>query len=530
MRSSSPARARANAGPPRVSDAEAIDLLRTILDRAGFTEQGVREALGERTNRLQLKRIDFPLYERRLSAPRELHALIRLFMMQLWIDDGEARRALAPLSLDRLIGLGLLESGSQGVHSRSALAICNGLIIAHDRAEEEGAELEADHVLGVNPSALTLANLTVRRAATRTLDIGAGSGIQALLASTHSAQVIATDTNPRALAYLAFNARLNRIKNVECRQGSLFEPVAGSRFDLITCNPPYVISPDSEYIFRDSGRPRDAICEEVVREAPAYLEEGGYACILCNWAHKRNEDWSQPLRRWAENNGCDTWALRGGTEDPLSYAAGWTRERDQTKYAGALDRWQAYYARSGIEAVSVGAVLLRRCAAGTRGWFRADDLPAKPAESCNDHILRVFETESHLRQTSETGLLATKFCLAPGHCLQQQLRYEGGELECDKRQLGFERGLRFQCNLDVHSLCLVSHCDGKHTLAEAVVELGRSTGVPVEQIRSRAVAVVRQLLACGFLIPVFAGRAPTPSRRVAGPGVGDPAGESIATA
>ena len=67
----------------------------------------------------------------------------------------------------------------------------------------------------------------------------------------------------------AFNAAINGITNVEWRLGSLFEPVAGERFDLIFSNPPYVISPDSQFIFRDGGRQGDALCEEMVRACAA---------------------------------------------------------------------------------------------------------------------------------------------------------------------------------------------------------------------------------------------------------------------
>ena len=63
----------------------------------------------------------------------------------------------------------------------------------------------------------------------------------------------AVDVNPRALRYAALNARLNGLANVETREGSWLEPVADERFDLVVCNPPYVLSPDRDYLFRDGG-------------------------------------------------------------------------------------------------------------------------------------------------------------------------------------------------------------------------------------------------------------------------------------
>jgi len=101
---------------------------------------------------------------------------------------------------------------------------------------------------------------------------------------------VATDLNERALNLAAFNVLLNGVENVELRAGSFFEPVAGERFELVTSNPPYVISPESAYLFRDSGLEGDSVSRDVVRTAPAHLEEGGFATILVSWIHKPGED------------------------------------------------------------------------------------------------------------------------------------------------------------------------------------------------------------------------------------------------
>src|SRR5438270_327403 len=85
----------------------------------------------------------------------------------------------------------------------------------------------------------------VTRLLDRALDVGTGSGVQALLAARHAREVVATDVNPRALAYAELNAALNGFTNLECRAGSMFEPVAGETFDLITCNAPFVVSPEN---------------------------------------------------------------------------------------------------------------------------------------------------------------------------------------------------------------------------------------------------------------------------------------------
>ena len=137
-----------------------------------------------------------------------------------------------------------------------------------------------DYVMGIGGSSLTLANLTVRRHSGTTLDLGTGCGFQAFLAARHSDCVIAVDQNRRAVELSAFNARLNGFPCVECREGDLFGPVEGITFDLIVSNPPFVISPETRYIYRDSGMAGDEICRRIVREAPRFLNENGICQIL----------------------------------------------------------------------------------------------------------------------------------------------------------------------------------------------------------------------------------------------------------
>jgi methylase of polypeptide subunit release factors len=76
----------------------------------------------------------------------------------------------------------------------------------------------------------------------RVLDLGTGSGVCALFAARRARTVIATDINPEAVRCARVNALLNRLDSrIEARQGDLFEPVAGERFDLVLFNPPFLL-------------------------------------------------------------------------------------------------------------------------------------------------------------------------------------------------------------------------------------------------------------------------------------------------
>ena len=171
---------------------------------------------------------------------------------------------------------GCSSSDADVVHGAARLVPHDELLIASDHAG--AAEAHADHVPGVHRPSVALAHLTVRGQGERALDLCTGNGIQAILLAAHAERVVATDVNERALAYAAFNAALNGVDNVETRPGSFFEPVEGEQFDLVVANPPYVVSPESAYLFRDSGMPGDAVSEHVVRATPAALAPGGFAC------------------------------------------------------------------------------------------------------------------------------------------------------------------------------------------------------------------------------------------------------------
>ena len=70
------------------------------------------------------------------------------------------------------------------------------------------------------------------------LDIGTGSGVQAIFAADKASSVVATDINPLAIEAAALNAKRNGVSDrIEVRQGDLFAPVKpGEKFDVILSN------------------------------------------------------------------------------------------------------------------------------------------------------------------------------------------------------------------------------------------------------------------------------------------------------
>ena len=331
--------------------------------------------------------------------------------------------------------------------------------------------------------------------------MGTGCGIQAILAARHSGRVVATDVNARALAFAAFNARLNGVENVEFREGSFFEPVRGSRFGLVTCNPPYVISPESAFLFRDSGLEGDTVSRDVVRQAPESLEEGAFAHMLVSWIVEPGGDWSAPLRSWVEGVGCDAWLLHHGTDDPLTHTGKWLRHEagsDQEAYADTVDRWLAYFERLGIEQIAVGAVVLRRRSGSN--WVRADELPSERLRPASDHILRVFAAHDYLAGLADEGaLLQERLVLVEHARLEQRAVYRGREWGVAEIALSLEEGLGFRGSLDPTVAALLAALDGQRTLGEIAADLARIEGASSAAVEQALLPAAREMLAAGFL-------------------------------
>lgn len=82
--------------------------------------------------------------------------------------------------------------------------------------------------------------------ARRIADLGTGSGAIALAIAHEQppCRIVATDRSAVALAVARGNAARLGIENIEFREGTWLEPLAGEVFDLIVSNPPYVASGD----------------------------------------------------------------------------------------------------------------------------------------------------------------------------------------------------------------------------------------------------------------------------------------------
>lgn len=436
-----------------------------------------------------------------------IDTLIRLFMAGQLEPVAAVAHALAPLPLDAALEAGLVERHADGIRAGVELEI-----LAFERATSGGdwwvlsdlgaaarqGPLRPDHVLGVNNTAKTLAGVTVRWPVATALDIGTGSGIQAMLLSMHADRVTATDLSERALRFAATNAALNGME-WDLLRGDMLEPVAGRRFDLVVSNPPFVVgSGATQFAYRDSGRAGDAIGAELAAAAPGLLTEGGTMQYLANWLHVGDEDWRERVAGWVAGTGCDAWITQRVLTDPAEYVQLWLRDASDFDPRRA-EEWLEWFDAANVTAVGFGTVTLRRNGRADP-VVRVDELPESADPRLGPEIAAWFNRQDWLASAGD-ALLDRRFQRAPGVTLTQEATFAHDDWSVSRRVLTLPSGPRWAEEVDPLTLALVSGADGTVTMRDQLAVLASAFDTPEPQLAAMAAPVVAHLVERGFLLP-----------------------------
>jgi hypothetical protein len=476
--------------------------LKKVVKDAGYNETALAQTLGLSCIH---ESQDFELIYRRVRSDSPYNILVQLFWLGREVSEPVLDKNLPGLDIEEMEGIGLLTRQNGAIRSIVKLGPYHELLMASDFEPGIRGDMSADHVLGVSAASLSLANVTIRRKVKTALDLGTGAGIQAFLAAGHADKVIGTDTNPRALNFAKFNAKLNDIDNIEWLQGSLYEPVAERKFELIISNPPFVISPESRFIFRDANLPGDSLSEQVVCGIGERLTEGGFGCILFNWHHKNEEDWDCRPQSWASNTACDGWLICFKSMDPLTYAAGWLQTsvgQSSPDYGRYLDEWMAYYEQMGIRQISAGAMVMRR-RSGQANWFRSHILDrGRCMGSSGGQIERIFAAEDLLQALNDDQqLLEQRLLFDQHHLLRHELRVEEGRWSVCSEHLCTTEGVPFSGNVDMYVANLLAGCNGQRTLRELLGDVAGRAKTDPGKLVPTCLKVVQNLMRSGFLAP-----------------------------
>jgi len=479
---------------------ETLAAVGASLAAAGYTAEGLADALGRRPVATATRA---NVYRHRLAKAGELGTLIRLFRLGDPVALADAELALGPAAVAALTDAHILVTHAAEVEATLQLTPFRGLLFLHDR--DEPGEPPTWHVMGIGPGTEGLASLTVGTPVRTALDVGTGCGVHALLAASRAGRVVATDVNERALRLTRINAALNGIDNVETRLGSLFEPVGGERFDLVVSNPPFVVSPASEIMFRDAGLERDELSRRVLAGLPHVMESGGHASMLGSWIVDEGAEWSEAPRQWLRGSACDALLFHFTTDEPLTYAAKYTRD---------LDRWLAYYDRLGVRGIATGAVVLRRPGSER---FRALQSTGAPRGDGGAHVLRMLDAQER-PLPDDDELRGVRFHLVVPHRLDQVAHFRESAYAVGATMLSLPDGAGVNALVETDAVHVLPRLDGRTPLGAVLERAARETGLERWRLEAAAVASVRRLYALGFVERLGAtsprtSRVARPSRR-----------------
>lgn len=114
----------------------------------------------------------------------------------------------------------------------------------------------------------------------RVLDMGTGSGVNAVLAAAAGAEVVAVDVNPAAVQAARANAVRNHVAElIDVRLSDVFSDVKG-RFDLIVFDPPFRWFPPRELAERATTDENYQAMRTFFEYADEHLEHDGSMLIF----------------------------------------------------------------------------------------------------------------------------------------------------------------------------------------------------------------------------------------------------------
>ena len=552
--------------PPPAATPEQAASLRADLADSGWGVEAVAALLGEAADAALRREIRLPALRAVRAAlaggpaPSPVAVLTALFMLGEPVPATALDAALPRTTAAGAAAIGLVGEPDGAGYVRALVDLRPheavddaGEVrwwVASDLGElVTGRALAPDHVLGVGGAGLTLAGLTPRRRVGTALDLGCGCGIQTLYLLRHAEHVVATDISARALAFTAFNAALagvsvtgapgagsdiapssglnseadaasgsdsapdtaSGVGHLELLHGSLLEPVAGRRFDLIASNPPFVLTPPA---VREAGLPlmeyRDAggpILPALVAGLGEHLEPDATAVMLGNWEHRGTASWRDAVAAWLPE-GLDAWILERELQDPVEYATMWLRdggltpERDPQAFDAALEAWIDDFEARDVRGIGFGYLIVHRPQSPREPWRLLEEVTTSGQGVLGPHVAEVLEVRERLAGLDDDAVADLRPLLAPDVTEERHLIPGAAEPTVILLRQGGGLGRTLQASTAVAALAGVA--DGELSVgqvASAVAALSELNAADALALRAEMIEAARHLLTTGFLHP-----------------------------
>lgn len=500
-----------------LTDRDVIDRLAADFRAAGYDAEKVPHLLGADAHHALGRGHRWPALHvtaRAAAGGSALATLTRLFLLGTSEPAEQVAAALPTLGVAESLAAGVIEYDEPSGALRAAVDIrphaddARGYLVVSDFDTDcRPGPVRPDHVLGIGAASVMLARMVIRQPVPRALDLGTGCGIQALHCAAHAGSITATDTNPRALALAAATARLNGMR-WDLREGSLFEPVAGERFDLIVANPPFVISAgEQRFEYRDSGLAGDELCRRLVEALPDHLTPGGTAQLLANWMIRGDSDWRLAVGSWVAATGCDGWVVQRDVAHPAEYVSMWladTGEATGPDAARIAGDWLDYFEAEKVTGIGMGSITLRLPAAPRFGTpdVLFDELTSADDVLTGPEVDALLARRAYLTDRTDEDLLAATLSLAGNDLLAQRLVHSADGWTPVLRLLTRPGGPGAHLQLDEWGQALLAGCTGALSLGSLVELLAAAHGLDPAALAAAVLPAIRTAITRGLVHPV----------------------------
>jgi hypothetical protein len=496
------------------SDRPLLERLRDDLTDAGYTVEALTTLWGAEAANALARGFRVPARRAVRDSAAAPAVLASLFLLGDPQDAEQVSAALPRLGIDAAERLGLIAREEERVRSLVDLrpysfvdsdGVGNWWIASDHGELTTDGPLREDYVLGVGGASLTLSGLILPEPVATALDLGTGCGIQAMHAARYAQRVVATDISERALGYASFNAALNGIEHIEFRLGSLFEPVAGERFERIVSNPPFVITPRvagvPEYEYRDGGRAGDELVQAVIGGVRDHLQPGGVAQLLANWEYRAGVDAFDRVRSWTE--GLDAWVIERETLDPPRYAETWIRDGGLRPGSDDFDRlyelWLDDFRSRAVDRIGFGYLTLRLpVGALTLSRFeRLDGALGDRAGGLGATLAASLHAHDRVLALDDDNLLQQTLTVAPD--VTEERHHWPGEEHPSVITLRQGGGFGRTVSAETALAGFVGACDGTLRVGALTAALSSVLEADPAELQAALLPELRRLLIDGFL-------------------------------
>lgn len=489
--------------PLEIGSKSQFAALRSFLREAGYTEARICEKLGLPAEGLDI----VTLADNKVTCPPKpgpLDLLSRLFLLGEFVSIADAENQFHGPAWAAVNALGLIEEDSTDrarCFGSVALYPMGDLFIVSDRwsnPDRSPKQSFSDIVYpALTHSTREFLHFLPQAPCEVFLELCAGSGIAALIASRQARKTIAADITERSTHFANFNAALNGIENVTAVQGDLYQPVQGQVFDRIAAHPPYMPVLQRAEIYYDGGEDGEQLTRRILEGLHQHLAPGGRLYCRTLGTDREGSTFDQRLRQWlgAAEAEFDIALFVSKNLEPSRFAMD-SAVRRSTGQA-EVNQWKALFGKLGVKEIVTGTVVVQRRTTRRPVFTIRRSLSSQATSAAIESVLR-WETACLTPGLREASF-AAKPIASPRVQLLVRHAMRDGDFVPQDFSLFCDYPFFMDCKVQPWMAQLLSFCDGSRSIHDLYAECKASGWIVPETPPREFLGLIGSFVSGGFL-------------------------------